>query len=194
MKKIDKKNIIKIAAVILIIIAAFVFFGDYGEKEEIPIETETIIEKTENNNTEPPAELYVDISGQVKKPGVYSVSDGTRLFQLIELAGGLKSSADFNGFNQAEALVDGQKIIIPKKGEETTSSGYTESQSGSKLININNGDNTALQQIPGVGPATAEKIIIYRNENGKFKTKEDIKNVSGIGEKTYEKMKDSITV
>jgi competence protein ComEA len=106
--------------------------------------------------------------------------------------------ADTGTINQAEILSDGQKIYIPTKQEMISGNsggnfaGSITRQSG--LININTADSAALQEIPGVGPATAEKIISYRNENGKFNTIEDIKSVSGIGDKTFEKMKKKITV
>ena len=192
----EHKQITKMAAIVLIMIAAVVFFGQNGEKDEIPIQLPEEAENTEvaESTTEgtEKADLYVDISGQVKKPGVYQVPDGTRLFEVIKMAGGLTIDADKDGFNQAEVVSDGEKIIIPAKGEATdivTSPGTTPTG----LININTADSTTLQEIPGVGPATADKIISYRNENGRFMSKEDIKNVSGIGDKTYEKMKDKIT-
>ena len=192
----EHKKIARAAAVVLIMIVAVVFFGHNGEKEEIPIQLPEETKNTETSELTPEeteqAEIFVDISGQVKKPGVYQITEGTRLFEVIKMAGGLTSDADKDGFNQAEVVSDGEKIVIPAKGEgvdSPISSGTT----ASGLININTADSTALQEIPGVGPATADKIIAYRNENGRFASKEDIKNVSGIGDKTYEKMKDKIT-
>lgn len=190
----EHQKIARAAAIVLIVIAAVVFFGHNGEKEEIPVQ---LPEETAEQTDIPPKEsektdIFVDISGEVKKAGVYQVTDGTRLFEVIKIAGGLTSDADRDGFNQAEIVSDGEKIIIPAKGEGAVSvanPGIT----ASGMININTADSTALQEIPGVGPATADKIIAYRNENGRFASKEDIKNVSGIGDKTYEKMKDKIT-
>ncbi len=203
----EHKQMIRPAAIIFIVIAAAVFFGQNGEKsesaqvslqlEETPPVTsgEQIAGRqpaeaaTEDREDEP--EIYIDISGRVKHPGVYSVPAGSRLFEVIEEAGGLLKDAEMDQVNRAEVVTDGQKIIIPAKGEQTSPvTGMT----ASGLININTADSITLQEIPGVGPATAEKIIAYRTENGRFAAKEDIKNVSGIGDKTYEKMKDKITV
>ncbi len=203
----EHKQMIRPAAIIFIVIAAAVFFGQNGEKsesaqvslqlEETPPVTsgEQISGRqpaeaaTEDREDEP--EIYIDISGRVKHPGVYSVPAGSRLFEVIEEAGGLLKDAEMDQVNRAEVVTDGQKIIIPAKGEQTSPvTGMT----ASGLININTADSITLQEIPGVGPATAEKIIAYRTENGRFAAKEDIKNVSGIGDKTYEKMKDRITV
>ena len=193
----------KTAAIICIVIAAAVFFGQKGENDDISVQledesftssAESVEEEEESVSEERQTEkqeIYVDISGQVEKPGVYIVSDGTRLYEVIEKAGGLKKNAEMDQINRAEIVTDGQKIVIPEKGETIAASGGA---AASGLININTADSMALQEIPGVGPATAEKIIAYRTENGRFASKEDIKNVSGIGEKTYEKMKDKIMV
>ncbi len=192
----EHKKIARMAAIVFIMIVAVVFFGHNEEKDEIPVQLPVENEEAGITDSDSKAkretEIYVDISGQVKKPGVYQVTDGTRLFEVIEMAGGLTADADKDGFNQAEVVSDGEKVIIPAKGENSdslTGSGVTTSG----LININTADSTTLQEIPGVGPATADKIIAYRSENGRFASKEDIKNVSGIGDKTYEKMKDKIT-
>ena len=97
-------------------------------------------------------------------------------------------------------MTDGQKVVIPAMGEttgaiESPAAGNTGSAVTSDgKININLADSNQLQELPGVGPATAEKIINYREEHGSFASKEDIKNVSGIGNKTYEKMQDMIFV
>lgn len=203
------------AVIIIAVIAAVLVFGLNGEKEPVPEENaqkqENLYEEeakgeTEENsdyeyeddqvNSEAEPEMYVDISGCVKKPGIYKIRRNTRLFEVIELAGGLTKDADYNGFNQAERIEDGDKIIIPGKGDEdgeTMPSQGTSSASGGK-ININTADSMALQEIPGVGPSTAEKIISYREENGRFHKKEDLMNISGIGEKTFEKMEDKITL
>ena len=123
------------------------------------------------------------------------MEEGTRLFQLIEKAGGLTENADIEGINRAETVLDGQKIIIYAKGQDDESkNSSTGAIDSSGKININSADIEQLQQIPGVGPVTADKIIQYRQDNGRFSSIDDIKNVSGIGEKTFEKLKDYITV
>ena len=102
-----------------------------------------------------------------------------------------------DAINQAELVTDGQKILIPSKMEEGASAeetAGTEKSTDNGKININQADSTMLQEIPGVGPATADKIIQYREVNGRFQTIEDLKNVSGIGDKTFEKMKDKVCV
>ncbi len=142
--------------------------------------------------------IYVHIGGQVKKPGVYHVSEGTRLFQLIELAGGTKKNAYQKGINLAETVVDGQSIYIPSKSEYKVSNSEsdlknTELETSNKL-NINTATEEELTSLPGIGESKAITIISYREENGDFKSIEDIKNVSGIGNATFANIKDLIRI
>lgn len=197
------KETIKKAALPIVVVAALLFFwmGENDEKAQIKENDRPVSEIVEQESVEETpvedikSEIYVDISGCVYNPGVYKINGGTRLFQVVEKAGGLTPEADTDSINQAEEVYDGQKILIFPKGsggESQISPADNGSQNGK--ININTADSIKLQEIPGVGPSTAQKIIDYRQNYGKFKSKEDIVNVSGIGEKTYENIKDYITV
>lgn len=158
------------------------------------------VEVSEATDTEvTTAEMYVDISGEVEDPGVYIVEDGTRLYEVIEKAGGLTEDANTDAINQAGYVEDGEKIVIPSEDGgnaistdvASTSSGTTGSQNG--LININTASKDQLMEITGIGEVTADKIIEYR-KNNRFKSIEDIMNVSGIGNAKFESMKSEITV
>lgn len=217
----EHEKVLKAAAIVIILIVAVVFFARFGEESDNSIDLEETqnrqaqaenadgMEQTTEGNAADAAfgPVYVDIGGCVRKPGVYQVVEGTRLFEVIKEAGGLTAEADVSQINQAETVTDGQKVVIPAIGEENTSGGSSPGgtsgtadtgNSGAVTadgkVNINKADSTQLQELPGVGPATAEKILDYRQTYGAFKTPEDIKNVSGIGDKTYEKMKDKICV
>ncbi len=159
------------------------------------------------DSAEEEATIMVDVAGAVVNPSVVELPEGSRVFEAIEKAGGLAKDADTGLINRAETLFDGEKIYIPTKQEvkdnlngrppatvQYTTGVSNTGSSQSKLININTADSETLQQLTGVGPVTAGKIIDYRNSNGKFESVEDIKNVSGIGEKTFEKFKDQITI
>lgn len=199
----DNKKLIKVAAAVMIIVVALVFFAEKGEKDTIKVPKDTITSsesKEKENKAEEKKdkkEILVDISGAVVEPGVYTVNEGSRLYDVIRLAGGLHDNADIDAINQAEEVSDGQKIYIPEVGEESS---YADTASGSsplslnKKININTAGPEELQTISGIGPSTAQKIIEYRSVNGRFASIDEIKNVSGIGEKTFEKLKDYITV
>lgn len=208
------------AVIIIVVIAAVLIFGPKGEKnnnslgngkesrqkavseEQVKNDKETEAEKPAEKKYEEADNIrrYADISGCVVNPGIYSINRNTRLFELIASAGGLTEEADYNGFNQAEIVEDGDKIIIPSKAdmENDNAGGYTVNQAAGidkeGKININTAGPEQLDEIPGVGPSTAERIIAYREENGRFHHIEDLMNISGIGPKTFDKMKDSITV
>lgn len=139
--------------------------------------------------------IYVDIKGAVEQPGVYKLFKNSRLFQAIDLAGGLRSDADGDALNLSIVLMDQDVIYVPDITEEypvVTSSHDPTSTSG--LIDINRATIDQLETLPGIGPSTAQKIIDYRTQNGFFEAIEDIMNVSGIGESTFDNIKDLITI
>ena len=139
--------------------------------------------------------LVVDICGEVNNPTVLKLEDGSRISDAIDKAGGVTENANLVEINRAELVIDGQKIVIPSKTpEEGDSNGGTDEDFSDGRININTADASELEEITGVGEVTAQKIIDYRKENGSFKTVEDLKQVSGIGDKTFEKLKKEIKV
>ena len=147
--------------------------------------------------------IFVDIGGAVKNPMLAELPDGSRVDDAIQAAGGLKQEADMSNINRAEFLIDGQKIFIPSLALDADGNVVSDTQAGSSVssgtdstgkVNINTVDSSQLQTLNGVGPATAQKIIDYRQSNGTFSNIEDIRNVSGIGDKTFEKLKDHITI
>ncbi len=199
-----RKDLIKIVAVPALVIVAILFFWISSHNDEIQIEDGGEVSSqgdvlTENTAGETvSAKIYVDIGGEVEMPGVYEVKEGTRLFEVIERAGGLTENADIDGINRAEAVIDGQKIMINAKGEEASiesSDTQTKSQNAAEgKVNINTATSAELQTIPGIGPSKAERIIEYRDTNGRFKSIDEIQNISGIGSKTFESIKEYISV
>lgn len=186
----------KIAVLSALIIAILLVFVIKGEFEGSAVTKEKDNSKTTETQT---ATIFVDIGGAVDSPMLAELPDGSRVEDAIVAAGGLTEDADLTGINRAEFLTDGEKIYIPAFEQSSevntgnTDTGSTQSASVTTgKVNINTADSEALQTLNGIGPATAQKIIDYRASNGRFKTIEDIKNVSGIGEKTYDKLKDFI--
>ncbi|MEG2247140.1 MAG: ComEA family DNA-binding protein, partial [Peptostreptococcaceae bacterium] len=168
--------------------------------------------KTEKNNSRnekdevilKKSEITVEIKGEVKTPKVYTLEEGAIINDLIEKAGGLTSEANISNINRAKILKNEDLIIVGNinsleeniKVEGSNSGVITSVNSGgesSGTININTATSGELMNIDGVGEKTAQKIIDYREENGAFKTIEDIKNVDRIGDKTFENMKDQIS-
>lgn len=137
--------------------------------------------------------IFVDIDGAVKKSGVYSLKSGSRLIDLVKLAGGMSRYADINDINLAEILKDGQKIKIPYLGNDVT---YSKDRAApnNKIISLNNANENQLDTLPGIGASTAKQIIGYRNQNGAFKQIEELKNVPGIGESKFEKLRKLISL
>lgn len=166
-------------------------------EENIYIET--------NNQVEEKNKIFLHITGEVNSPGIIEIDEGARLVDVIEAAGGFTENADINKINLAYLVKDGQKINIPNVNSVDTNSYITENMgeniiieditsSSTNLVNINTATQTELETLTGIGPSTALKIIKYREENGKFKTIEEIKNVAGIGDSKFEAIKDEICV
>ncbi len=147
------------------------------------------------------ARPVVFVSGAVVSPGVYELEIGARVSDAVDAAGGFTDSAEQAAINQASIIRDGQQIAIPTHDEVANGtygiSGYhgldkaeeSYADTGSQAtqqVNINTADVQTLDTLPGIGPTTAEKIIAYRKENGPFRTTEELKNVSGIGESKYQ--------
>ncbi len=143
--------------------------------------------------------LRIHVTGAVRHPAVYRLPTGSIVQDALDAAGGPTADADTEHINLAVELHDQQQVYIPRQGENNPppvlsgGSGAGESTS-SALININTASATELESLPRIGPATAQKIIAYREANGPFQTIEDIQNVPGIGPATFEGFKDMITV
>lgn len=180
----------------IIALGAFVIFTFIGykllPKDEIVIQVDE--SKTENK-------IYVHIEGCVHSPGIKEVTYGTRLYELIEIAGGETMDADLSKVNLAVILSDEQKVYIPEKivFEETETNTSTLNVGSAKhntqnmLININVATIDELKTLSGVGDAMAKRIIDFRENGGYFNSIEDIMDVEGIGEAKFNKIKDNIT-
>ncbi|MBO5666079.1 MAG: ComEA family DNA-binding protein [Firmicutes bacterium] len=198
------KKIMKITAS-LFLLAVFLLLSLLGSGSGIQYETETgegqiLTENDEISNIEGEITadsqiIFVDVVGCVLNPGVYQLNAGSRVFQLIDLAGGLTPDADLRSINRAAILSDEQVVRVLSVDE------YEELQNSSGgvgfvdgKVELNSADAKALESLSGIGPSMAQKIIDYRMEHGKFKIVEDLKKVSGIGEKTFQRIKDQICV
>lgn len=146
---------------------------------------------------EEPSALTVYVSGEVNAPGLVEISPGSRIGDAVEACGGFTSLADRAGINLAQKAEDGMQINIAARQEQTAGStagapAANSSQGG--FVNLNTATKEELDTLPGIGPAMASRIIEYRQANGSFKSIEDIKEVKGIGEAKFAKMKDRLRI
>lgn len=145
-----------------------------------------------------PQLLLVDVKGAVKKPGVYEAKEGDRVIDILEKAGGLTDNADTYQINFALRVSDEMVMYIPEKGEAAADTGRSESAINVKQndgkIDLNKATESELQTLPGIGPSKAAAILEHRESNGPFKAIEDLKLIAGIGDKTFEKLKEFIKV
>ena len=209
-----------VISIIFVLVLIYVYQNLYEEDTEILLTNETnelSSEMNENSNEdstslnskETEETVVVHVIGEVNNPGVVTLPEGSRIIDAINMAGGKTEEADLSKINLAYIVEDGTQIYIPRINEDLnqvnlisdgagvgvviTDSNVEENEVDSK-VNINTASKEKLETLPGVGETTAQKIIDYREANGKFKTIEDIKNVSGIGDAKYESLKDKITV
>lgn len=135
--------------------------------------------------------IYVQVNGAVGKPGVYELKEGSRIFQAVELAGGVTELADTKNLNQAETLSDGQMVYVPSFGEQPSQE--TAGQEDGR-INLNTATEAELMALPGIGATRARSILEWREKNGGFQQIEDLKNIEGIKDGVFSKIKDSVKV
>lgn len=204
----DNKKILIILLIITLLIGGLIYFLRLDNKDNEDI---TYIETTTKLREETKVNNYVDVKGSVKKPGVYEFKENDRVIDAIKLAGGLTKNADTSNINLSKKLKSEMVIVINTKSElknknnltcdavctreviEVNNCIETENKTNNK-ININTADINKLTELDGIGESKAKTIIEYRTTNGLFKNIEDIKNISGIGESLYNKIKDKITV
>nr|WP_222434025.1 helix-hairpin-helix domain-containing protein [Bacillus pumilus] len=187
-----------------IIITFFLLAGNKGSTGEPSVlkgdqdKHVTLEDKTEKPDNDS-SSIFVEVKGAVKKPGVYTFQSDARVEEAIRRAGGFTSKADTIEINQAAKLEDSMMIYVRKQGEaeRQTQTAGADAPSGnekSQSVNVNQADAAELQTINGIGPAKAEAIITYREEHGEFQQIEDLRNISGFGEKTIERLKNELTV
>ena len=218
-----RKDVITGAGVLLFMIAGALAMIIIPSEKSPPPQESKIQTKNQNHESESKPEskpqepesktlreIYVYMTGAVKKPGVYKFPEGSRIFEVVEAAGGFTPKADIAALNLAETFSDAQHIHIPMKSERTRTRNnadtYTHitvqpkeselnvNQKKQNLVDINSASESELQRLKGVGPAIAKRICEYRKKNGRFKSAEELINVRGIGPVKLEKMRSQILI
>ncbi len=199
----QRKMVIIIGILVIILIGWKIYDNfSFSESDSEEVLTSNIVEKNKEEDM-----IVVHITGEVKKPGIIKIKEGSRIEDAIQVAGGLTENADISNVNLAYIIEDGIKIKIPSNNDETLEQNYITEDSGKgviisddnkntnqSMVNINTATQAEFEELPGIGPSIAIRIIEYRNQNGKFKSIEDIKSVTGIGNSKFEKIKDLIKV
>ena len=172
-----------------------------GEQNPFPELIQEDVEKEVIEEVSAPPIIVVDVKGAVRHPGVYSLEDGDRFIDAVNAAGGYTPDADSRMLNHALRLTDELLIYVPLEGEELPdgalsvgSSSSEKAQADEATVNINTATESELLMISGIGPAKAAAIIQYREEHGPYETSEGLMDVSGIGQKTFEKLQHQIKV
>ncbi|GAA3510920.1 hypothetical protein GCM10022234_01730 [Aeromicrobium panaciterrae] len=140
----------------------------------------------------PAEDLVIDVVGKVAKPGIVTLPKGSRVYEAIKAAGGVKGKVDTTGLNMARVLTDGEQLLVGLEPAAVPGAGA--SGTGTSKVNLNTATVEQLDTLPGVGPVTAQSILSWRDENGRFSSVDDLLDVKGIGEATLAELRDLVTV
>ena len=209
LSKKQKIIILTIAAIVAIGIT-YLIYSKNQTTDDIVLEDDILISNETSKQESTEDIVIIHITGSVKNPGIVKLKEGSRVEDAIGAAGGLTENADITRVNLAYILEDGTKIKIPDAQDENigdediiedgigenivVTDDKTSDNKNNSRVNINKATEAELQTLPGIGASLASRIIEYRNQNGKFVVKEDLKNVSGIGESKYYNIEELITV
>lgn len=196
-KNLERKYIVVLTGIVLLV--SLVLFSQFrngeskGEEMNWTFVEEEVIQN-EEQEVEKETTVIVDVKGAVLNPGVYQFQEGSRVHHAIDSAGGLLEEADELQLNLAELLQDEMMIYVPFEGDDLVIDPSIGGGNKDGKISLNKADANEFEQLPGIGPSKADAIVAYRDENGSFKSVEELMNVSGIGPKSFEQLKELVTV
>jgi len=194
MDRFTKREVVLLGA--LIVLAGLLFLGRQTRDLELTdLSQPTAAEEQSSvvDELETEDQVVVHIAGEVFEPGVYALRNGARVVEAIQAAGGETNFADMDRLNLARQLVDGEQILVPSILEPTVNGEEETGTAADGKVNINKADEATLETLTGIGPVKAQAIIDYRKEHP-FSSIEEITLVNGIGSKTFEKIRDEITI
>jgi len=173
-----------------ITVIAVVGFGVYVFSSSFSSQPKVTLSKPSSSSSQDvkSPSIYIHVAGAVRKPGIYQLDSGSRVFDAVLLAGGFTQKANQTSVNMARILNDGEQLLV------SSGSSNAQLQQESSLISLNQASSSQLEDLPGVGPALAGRMVDWRTANGGFKSKEDLLNVAGIGDKLFAAVKDLVTL
>lgn len=189
-------------AIALVVICIFALGALLWNQTDLPLQQQPLPtyqpqQQVKSEEKKVPQKATIDVKGAVNKPGIYHLPAPVRLYQALEAAGGVTDQANVQQMNMAKEIVDGSMIYIPKKGEQIPTEAsplQADGEKGNGKINLNTATLQELESLPGLGPTKAQAIIQYRGEHGGFQSVEQLLEVSGIGERTLERIKEQLYV
>lgn len=180
------------AVVVALAVGAIGFWSGQGRPSQAPIEVTSVPSGPSGRVPNAGLKMVVEVAGAVARPGVYELPGDARVLDAIKAAGGPVSGADTSGLNLAQRVNDGLKIHVPLVGEAPLPSVGSAGAGG--VVSINSASKDELESLPGVGPAMSKAIIEYRIQHGGFRSVEELMEIPGIGPKTFEELKDQVTL
>ena len=186
----EQKRGIAILAMTALAISLFFYFSARGEA--VPQVKE--IQSSQVSVEAPSTVIYIDVAGKVRSPGVYQLSEGSRVIDAIETAGGVRRGVDTSHINLARKLVDGEQVLITSKKFQAISPSTGRKSIFTGKVSINSGTKAQFDSLPGIGPVLAQRILDHRSKNGPFAQISDIQNVSGIGASIYAQISGRLTL
>ena len=196
-----QQKILLIMGLLILVLSGLLIYQGSKARQSDPVDSAITGKQVWEGKATPevslvPASIKVYVIGQVRHPGVITMQEGDRVTDAVDLAGGCLPEADLNRINMAMKLKDEGMYYIPFVGEEISSEvrSFLSGEENDAKVNINSADQSLLETLPGIGPSKSKKIIEYREVHGSFKSIEEIMNISGIAEKTFESLKDLITI
>lgn len=195
--KLKNKSHIALFLVIILLFISFIIFNQRKQDNQTIKDMDLDFEIADESNSdkmknEVPDVVIVDVKGEIKQPGIYEVKSDMRVNDVINLAGGLNKNADENQLNLAAKVADEMIIQVPSVNNEENDLNNSQTASNPDKIKLNQATVDELITLTGIGPSKAEAILTYRDEVGMFKDVDDLLNVSGIGEKTLDAIRDEI--
>jgi competence protein ComEA len=197
---VDKGKLVLYAAAALLVLAIGLrLHAHSGGGTPVPSVALSPAPRPAASDTPAPArELWVDVAGAVRRPGLYKVPAGSRVAAAVEQAGGLSRRGDATGVNLAAPLHDGQQVIVPPRGAAGVGvgagspAGSAGAAGGAGPISLSQASEAQLETLDGIGPALAGRIIAYREQHGGFRSLDELKEVSGIGDKRFEALRGAL--